>query len=370
MSRILTITLNPAVDISGDTDVVTPTRKVRTSGTRHDPGGGGINVARVIAELGGDAEAVFLAGGEIGPLLDRLLAEEGLRRRLFPIAGQTRVDFVVQERKTGLEYRLVAAGPAVGPDELEPCFQAIASHIGGYVVASGSLPDGAPSDTYVRMAELAAASGSRFVLDTSGEGLQAALERSRIFLVKPSLGELEKLVGRQLDDDGAGRAAAGIVARGAAEMVAVTMGADGALLATSTGLLRVPPIHVRVRSAVGAGDSFLGAMVWALSEGKAVGEAFRFGVAAGAAAVMTPGTELCRRGDVIELFEMLNARGGDGGRTIRMSRQSTDNSGPACDVPQVPEVTEADVVAICLSHGNGRLRKMQQIDNHVRSAVQ
>ena len=128
------------------------------------------------------------------------------------------------------------------------------------------------------------------------------MEKSRVFLVKPSLGELEKLVGRKLDENGARQAAADIVARGAAEIVAVTMGADGALLATSSGVLRVPAIPVRVRSAVGAGDSFLGAMVWALSQGKATEEAFRFGVAAGAAKVMTPGTKLCKRSDVLDLF--------------------------------------------------------------------
>jgi 6-phosphofructokinase 2 len=302
MSQIRTITLNPTVDISSQADVVRPTRKTRTSNTRYDPGGGGINVARVIATLGGDAEAIFLAGGEIGMLLDRLLGDEGIRRRLFPITGQTRIGVVVQERTTGLEYRFVAEGPAVQPDEMEPCLQAAISHGGSYIVASGSLPAGVPDDTYSRIADAAASRGVRFVLDSSGAGLQTTLEKSRVFLVKPSLGELEKLVGEKLDEDGVRRAAADIVARGAAEIVAVTMGADGALIATSSGILRVPAIPVRVRSAVGAGDSFLGAMTWALSEGKSPEEAFRLGVAAGAAKVMTPGTKLCKRSDVFDLL--------------------------------------------------------------------
>ena len=236
MTQILTITLNPTVDISSEAEVVRPTRKTRTSNTRYDPGGGGINVARVIATLGGDAEAIFLAGGEIGSLLDRLMGDEGIRRRLISIAGQTRIGVVVSEQKTGLEYRFVAAGPSLRPNELEPCFEAVASHRGGYVVASGSLPAGAASDTYARMADVAASRGARFVLDSSGIGLQATLEKSRVFLVKPSLGELEKLVGQKLSEDGARQAAADIVARGAAEIVAVTMGADGALLATSSGI--------------------------------------------------------------------------------------------------------------------------------------
>lgn len=302
MTQILTITLNPTVDISSQAEVVRPTRKTRTSNTRYDAGGGGINVARVIATLGGDAEAIFLAGGEIGMLLDRLLGDEGIRRRFFPITGQTRIGVVVQEQTTGLEYRFVAEGPTVQSDELQPCLNAALTHGGSYVVASGSLPAGVPDDTYARIAHATASRGARFVLDSSGAGLQATLEKSRVFLVKPSLGELEKLVGQKLNEDGVRRAAADIVARGAAEIVAVTMGPDGALLATSGGVLRVPAIPVRVRSAVGAGDSFLGAMIWSLSEGKSPEEAFRLGVAAGAAKVMTPGTKLCKRSDVLDLF--------------------------------------------------------------------
>jgi 6-phosphofructokinase 2 len=151
------------------------------------------------------------------------------------------------------------------------------------------------------MAKLAAARGAKFVLDSSGTGLGTTLKHSRVFLVKPSLGELEQFVGHKLDEMGVRQAASDIVAGGAAELVAVTMGADGALLASAQGVLRVPAIHVRARSTVGAGDSFLGAMIWALSEGKAPEEALRLGVAAGAAAIMRPGFQLCRRQDVFDL---------------------------------------------------------------------
>ena len=303
MTTILTIALNPAVDISSETEFVRPTRKIRTSKTRHDPGGGGINVARVITTLGGDVEALFLAGGEIGLLLDRLLETEGIHRHLVRSASQTRISFMVRELGTGLEYRFVAEGPAVRSDELQRCLDLVASRKERYVVASGSLPAGAPCDTYARMAELAAIRGAKFVLDSSGAGLSTTLEQSRVFLVKPSRGELEQLVGKKLDEDGIRQAAGDIVARGSAELVAVTMGADGALLASTEGILRLPAIHVRVRSAVGAGDSFLGAMTWALSEGKAPADAFRFGMAAGAAAVMTSGTQLCRHEDVLHLYQ-------------------------------------------------------------------
>ena len=303
MAQVLTVTLNPTVDVSSEAETVRPTRKTRLSCTRYDPGGGGINVARVVKVLGGDAEAVFLAGGEMGAFLDRLLGEEGLARRGFPFSGQTRIAYMVHEQTTGLEYRFIPQGSPVGLQELQPCFDAIARQPSGYVVASGSLPVGAPEDSYARMAEIARAQGLKFVLDTSGPALISALGNSSVFLVKPSRGEMEQLAGRKLDEAGIEQTAADLVARGIARFVACTLGADGALLASSEGVLRLPAIHVRVRSAVGAGDSFLGAMVWALSEGRSLEDAFGMGMAAGAAAAMTPGTQVCKKADVFELFE-------------------------------------------------------------------
>jgi 6-phosphofructokinase 2 len=303
MPKILTVTLNPTVDLSSDTDAVRPVRKVRTRNERFDPGGGGINVARVVAKLGGDVEAIYLAGGEIGSLLDRLLADQGIARQRIAIAGQTRVGYIVHEQSTGLEYRFVPEGPHITAADCEACRAVLASRKPDYLICSGSLPGGAPADTYVRFAELAAAQGAKFVLDSSGDGLRTTLETDAVFLVKPSLGELEQFVGRKLDADAAARAAADIVERGLAELVAVTLGNDGAILAGRGEVLRLPAIPVRVTSAVGAGDSFLAAMVWALGEGWTKVDAFRLGVAAGAAAAMTPGTELCMVEDVWALFE-------------------------------------------------------------------
>jgi 6-phosphofructokinase 2 len=306
MRAILTVTLNPALDLSSEAEAVRHTRKVRTFNERYDPGGGGINVARVIDTLGGVSEAVFAAGGETGAMLERLLGEGGTRCRRVPVQGQTRIGYTVRERSTGLEYRFVPKGPAIRSEELEPCVDAVVNHEGAFVVVSGSLPAGASSDIHVRMAKAAAAREARFVLDSSGAGLRDTLGFAPVFLVKPSLGELEELTGTRLDESGVHRAAAGLVERGAAELVAVTMGIEGAVLASADGILRMPALHVSARSAVGAGDSFLGAMVWALSEGWATQDAFRFAIAAGAAAVMTPGTELCRRSDIYDLYSRIS----------------------------------------------------------------
>lgn len=305
MTRILTLTLNPTVDVSGDAEVIRPIRKLRTSNGRFDPGGGGINVARVLAKLGCKVDAVYLAGGEVGQMLDRLLAEQGVATRRITIDGQTRLGFIVHETSTGLEYRFVPEGPAVPAEGLEAVLAAVSAHEGDYVVGSGSLPAGAPEDFYARAADAAARRGARFVLDTSGAALKATLERTKVFLAKPSLSELEQFAGRRLGVDEAGAVAADIVARGAAELLAVTLGADGAILASRDGVTRLPTIPVRVRSAVGAGDSFIAGMVWTLMAGKDAAAAFRFGIAAGAAAAMTPGTELCRVDDIATLLPRL-----------------------------------------------------------------
>ncbi|QPC41938.1 1-phosphofructokinase family hexose kinase [Kaustia mangrovi] len=302
---VLAVALNPAIDMSSETETVHPTRKIRTSGERYDPGGGGINVARVAAELGGRPEALFLAGGATGALLEDLLDGAGIACHPVPIAGSTRISFTVHERATDLEYRFVPEGPTVTPAEIEPCLDVLRAGRHGYVAASGSMPRGAPADTLARMARIVAARGGRFVLDTSGEALRATLEHARVFLVKPSRGELEALVGHELDERGIREAATDLVRRGAAEFVAVSLGAEGALLADGRHVLRMPALHVPVRSAVGAGDSFVGAMVFALAEGKSPEDAFCLGMAAGAAAVLTPGTELCRRADVLRLHEEL-----------------------------------------------------------------
>ena len=301
MTSILTITLNPTIDVSGETDTVRPTRKTRVTSLRHDPGGGGINVARVIGVLGGEAEALYLAGGEMGDFLDRLLAERGVRCHRIKMKGETRVAFMVREQSTGLEYRFIPDGPPITEEDLQPCIEAVAGYGHGFVVASGSLPPGAPEDTYARMAKLTAQRGARFVLDSSGPALFRALEAGGLFMVKPSQRELEQYAGRKLDEDGLRHVAMEIVARKQAEVVAVTMGPDGALLATSSGVLRESAIHVRVRSAVGSGDSFVAAMVWSISEGHSMEYSYRLGMAAGSAAAMTPRTELCRRDDVFRL---------------------------------------------------------------------
>ncbi|WP_422376333.1 1-phosphofructokinase family hexose kinase [Roseibium sp.] len=303
MSGILCIALNPTIDVSCDAERVKSMHKTRTSNQRQDPGGGGVNVARVVAELGGKPEIAYFSGGETGVLLDEFLKRTQIDLHAFPMQHPVRLAFAVHEESSGVEYRFVPEGPEVSAEELAPLLSYVAQTDADYVVASGSLPRGAPDSTYADMMDALEGKGVRFVVDTSGMALKAALDRGGVFLVKPSIGELETLSGRSLDEQGAREFASDLVERGAAENVAVTLGTKGALLVSAKRILRVPALHVAAKSAVGAGDSFVGAMIWALSAGREIDEAFRLGVAAGAAAALTSGTELCRRADVLSLYE-------------------------------------------------------------------
>lgn len=303
MTDILTVTMNPALDVSTSTDKVMDTHKLRCTAPIFHPGGGGINVARVVHRLGGDCLALYLAGGMNGRRLRQLLEHEQVRGHCIAIAGETRESFSVHEMSSGRDFRFVLPGPALTPGE----WQAGLDHISAldtpppYLVASGGLPPDVPQDFYVRLARLAKARGSRVVLDTSGPALAAALSEG-VYLVKPSLRELRELTGHPLETEPDRHAAAlQIIRSGQAQVVALSLGEDGALLVTADRALRARSLPVPVASSIGAGDSFVGGLVWALNRHEALEPAFRYGMAAGAAALLAPGTALCQAADVERL---------------------------------------------------------------------
>lgn len=304
---VLTLTLNPAVDIACETPRVQPEHKLRTRSEQYDPGGGGVNVARVIHDLGGQARALILVGGATGLFYEELLGAHGVPYNAIPIRGRTRVAMNVREAETGREFRFVPEGPEISPDEWQSVLAELEKTEAAWIVASGSLPRGVPEDFYARAAEIARRRGQRFVLDTSGAPLRAALGQG-ITLAKPSRREFESLVGRELADIAELEVAArSFVRDGALEMLVVSLGKDGAMLVTRAGIHRVPALDVAVQSAVGAGDSFVAGMVLSLARGEAPAQAFAYGMAAGAAAVASGGTAHPDPEMVERLFRQLTA---------------------------------------------------------------
>ena len=304
-SRIITLTLNPAVDLACEADTIVHTRKVRTTTEQFDPGGGGINVARVVRELGGEALAIVLAGGGSGRFLEELLERESVECLTIPVKGLTRISVTVHELSTGREYRLVPEGPPISASEWNMVLDTLGRLEGEWLVASGSLPRGAPEDAYAQIARLCGRRGQHFVLDTSGAALRAALG-SGVTLIKPSLSEMEGLVGRTLSDPREqDHEAMALVRSGGVEILAMSLGPAGAILATRDGILRMHAPEVPVRSAVGAGDSFVAAMTFGLASGMRPQEAFARGIAAGSAAVMRYGTAHPQRSDIEELYRRI-----------------------------------------------------------------
>lgn len=312
MPAIVTLTLNPALDVNTRTEEVRPTHKLRCTEPAFEPGGGGINVARVIHALGGEVTALFPSGGATGAMLASLLERAGVPIVAVPVAGSTRESITVDETSTGAQYRFVLPGPTLSNDELEAVMRALADLPArpACLVASGSLPPGCDPAIFSRLGEFCREIDAKLVLDTSGEALAGA-QGAGAYLIKPSLREVEELVGRKLagDADEAG-AARELVNRRFAEVVVISLGERGALLATSNSELRMPAIEVPPGGGtVGAGDAMVAALTLALARGESLEAALRFGVAAGAAALMTPPAELVRRADVERLYSAAWASG-------------------------------------------------------------
>lgn len=307
MPDIVTITINPAIDLSVNVDYVEPTRKLRCSAPKRDPGGGGINVARAAHRLGSDVVAIYPTGGAIGKLLHRLVEREGIDSIVTPSHVETRENFTAYEESTGEQYRFVLPGSALHRAEWEACLDKLSSLPSRprFVVASGSVPPGVPEDFFAQVARAAKKLGAKMVIDTSGPALGAALDEG-VTLAKPNQNELSELVGEPLSTDAARVAACRkLIDDGRTEMVALTLGEDGALLVTGRQAWRAQPMRIEVVSTVGAGDSFLGGLVAALAKAQPLDQAFRMAVAAGSAAVMSAGTELCRDEDVKRLMPLV-----------------------------------------------------------------
>ncbi|MGO8914095.1 MAG: 1-phosphofructokinase family hexose kinase [Bradyrhizobium sp.] len=301
-TQIVTLTINPAVDVSTSVARMVPFTKMRCAQAHRDPGGGGINVARALMRLGLESTAIYPAGGATGQLLATLVEREGVRSMVIPTSNDTREDITILDGTTREQFRLVFPGARLNDIEWQECLASIAriTPQPAYIIASGSVPPGVPHDFFGRVTQ-ASKAHSKIIVDTSGPFLKAALEAG-VYLIKPNLREFQELAEITATDEAslvdAGR---GLIDRYRIEVIALSMGSDGALLVTRDMALRANGLPIEPISVSGAGDSFLGAMVWSLVKGNSLEIALRYGVAGGSAALLNPGTELCRPEDVHRL---------------------------------------------------------------------
>lgn len=307
MKAIHTLTVNPAIDVSAAVDTVTPERKLRCGIPQYEPGGGGINASRAIKRLGGDSLALFCAGGSVGDMVRRLLDQEDVGYLPLEVDGMTRQSVTIYEKSSGKQFRFGMPGPAFAEREWRRCIEAFSSarEFPQYVIASGSLPPGVPDDFYARLAHVVRNRGARIIVDTSGEALRHAVETG-VFLLKPNMRELAAIAGRDIEDEiDQEQVAKKLITEGRSEAVVVSLGAAGALLVTRESSRRLRSPSVPIRSKVGAGDSMVAGIVLSLARDAELDDAVAYGMAAGAAAVMTPGSELCRPDDTQRLYERL-----------------------------------------------------------------
>ncbi len=303
---IVTVTLNPSIDISTRCRRVSPGRKLRCRPSRSQPGGGGINVCRILSRLGADASALWLSGGYTGKELNDLLAQLDVTGESIGMPGAVRHSLYVAENGGEEEYRFVLPGPEISQEQIDEAGKKLEALEGvEYLVLSGSLPPGAPENSYAQLARCAAQ--ARVVVDTSGPALGEALADGA-FLIKPNLRELADLTGSDNLDSSRRieSAARQLVSRQGVEHVLVSLGAGGAQLVSARESFRMHAPTVKVQSTVGAGDSMVAGTVFGFCKGWSARDALRLGVAAGSAAVTTPGTDLCRSEDVWRLFEEMS----------------------------------------------------------------
>ena len=311
MVNIITLTANPALDLYAELDRVRPNEKLRLRDVKKDPGGGGVNVARVIHRLGDSARAIFARGGFTGDLHAKLLDREGVECDPLNIQNEMRQSVSVLETDSGDLYRFGYPGAELSESEYQALLDKVADgEAGGFLVASGSLPPGVPDDFYARLSERARQRDLRFVLDTSGPALAEGL-RGGAYLVKPNRKELADLAGRRGGTDAeTEEILRGVLADYPVEVIVLSLGPEGAMLATADGIRHFPAAEVETVSTIGAGDSMVAGIVYQLARGEELEAAVRYGIACGASTLKSPGTELLDPDDVAEIYASLTSQNG------------------------------------------------------------
>ena len=304
---ILTITLNPAIDKSTVTDLIQPDVKQRCSDVMNEPGGGGINVSKALKKLKAESIALFPAGGHNGEKLKSLLKAEEIPFHSIDSSVETRENWVVLESETNHQFRFTFPGKSIEESVFKNLIDDIRSFSPTYVVASGSLPPGLPAHFYGLIVKTANSVGAKCIVDTSGPALQA-LKGKHAFLIKPNIGELCKMLNvDSLQNNEVHDAAQQAVRDGFAELIAVSMGPEGAWLVTADEKHFAAAPAVKKKSTVGAGDSMVAGITYMLQEQQPLQQVINFGVACGSAATMNEGTQLFKIEDVHKLYEQINS---------------------------------------------------------------
>jgi 6-phosphofructokinase 2 len=306
---IATVTLNPSLDRIVTVEELVMDEANRWTSSRRDPGGKGINVSRVIHELGGKTVAYGFIGGIDGETLKHLLRLQGVTFDFTPIKGEIRSNFIITDLATRHQTRIDAPGPHIMRHELQKLVQKVKniSPKPDFLVLAGSVPPEVPDNIYRQLIEAAHNNGIKTVLDADNKWLKEGI-KAKPNIIKPNVHEAEELLGKHLRSETAIVKALKLLIDSGIEVAVISRGKEGLIATNGDEVLKAIPPKVRVRSTVGAGDSTIAGLVLKLNEGLGIDKACRWAVAAGTAATLTPGTELCRREDVERILPEVKIR--------------------------------------------------------------
>ncbi len=306
MANIITITFSPSIDKSATVNELIPTKKLKCDNANAQPGGGGINVARVLSKLGADVLAIFPSGGYTGAYFNTLLTTENVPFVSVPAQNQTKENFVILDESCNQQYRFGMPSNPILITEWQACLKLLENYKNtAFIIASGSLPPGVPLTIYADIAKIAKKNNAKFVVDTSGPALQNAVNQS-VFLLKPNLNELALLAGiKNLNILDVEKVAKDLIDKKNCEIMVVSLGNEGAMLITKNQTYKVKPPQVTVKTTVGAGDSMLAGIIYSLNSGQNLQQSLKYGVACGTAATLNFGSKLCNIIDVEKIYKLI-----------------------------------------------------------------
>ena len=301
---IFTVTLNPALDKTAQAPNFKLDAVTRITELRQDPGGKGINVSKVIKQLGGESVAWAVLGGNTGRGIKASLEEMGISCRAFEVEGETRTNLKVVDPVDDTHTDINEPGPVVTDAMLDDMLAQLVAEIseGDIVVLAGSIARGASDDTYEKWVKACREAGAKIFLDADGDKLVAGI-KGNPFLIKPNEIELGNMLGRTLDtDEKVAEAARELIAQGL-DNVVVSMGGAGAMFVSADRVVKGGSVKVPVGSTVGAGDSVVAALAFAEEKGMSLEDKVKLSMATGAANVMQSGTQAAPRDLVDSLIE-------------------------------------------------------------------
>jgi len=305
---ITTLTLNPALDKSAQVDQFVPEQKLKCHSIQYQAGGGGVNISRVLHTLQVKNKCIFTSGGDTGLYLKKLLVKENIDLKTIAVNSWTRENLSIVDTKTELQYRFGMPGNDLNTSDIELIKTELTNEVkdNSILVLSGSLSEKTPSNLYATLLKMLAGKNVKVVIDTSGQALIETLKEN-VYLVKPNQRELAQLAGKEfLSKNEQEDFAMELINSKKAKLVVVSMGARGAFLASSEGIFYKSAPSVKVKSTVGAGDSMVAGMVYAIQQGLSSEEILKWGVVCGVATTMTEGTNLASQENINKVLELID----------------------------------------------------------------